>query len=205
MRVRKLVPVVSAPSAAVPSPSTGGAPVAVTATQQKAATGKGQKPLTPTKPKKASPPAPGGSGSGSAPATGTGTPADPGGAQGGGSATAGPPPPAANPPGGGTTTTPPATVTAPVNTKLPAIIGVAQSSKTISADPGSWTGTPTSFTYQWQRCDAAGANCVVVGNGQSYTCVPSDIDKTMRVAVEAKNSAGSAVAVSAASPKTKPS
>ena len=87
----------------------------------------------------------------------------------------------------------------------PSIIGVPQSSKTISADPGTWTGTPTSFTYQWQRCDAAGANCVVVGSGQSYTCVPADIDKTMRVAVEATNAAGSAIAVSAASPKTKPS
>jgi hypothetical protein len=44
-----------------------------------------------------------------------------------------------------------------------------------------------------------------VGSAQTYTCVPQDIDKTMRVAVEAKNAAGSAIAVSAASPKTKPS
>jgi hypothetical protein len=82
---------------------------------------------------------------------------------------------------------------------------VPQSSKTITANPGSWTGDPTSFEYQWQRCDASGGSCIAVGSGVSYTCVPSDIDKTMRVSVKAINTAGSAVAVSAASPKTKPS
>ena len=137
------------------------------------------------------PAAPGGAAAGSAPAAGA--PVAPG-------AAAGSTAPVATPPAG---TSP--TLTAPVNAGLPSILGQPQSGKTFSADPGSWTGNPTSFTYQWQRCDASGANCVAVGSAQSYTCVPADIDQTMRVAVQATNAAGSAVAVSAASPKTKPS
>ena len=33
--------------------------------------------------------------------------------------------------------------------------------QTLTADDGTWTGTPPiTYTYQWQRCDADGANCV---------------------------------------------
>jgi hypothetical protein len=190
--VRRVIPVVTAP-----------APASSTATPAKVT---GSRPTTPKKTKPlltATPPSkpgsvksPAGAGSiaaGSAPATGA--PAAPG------SAPATPTPVTTAPAG----TTPPATAAAPVNTALPSILGQPQSGKTFSADPGTWTGNPTSFSYQWQRCDATGANCVAVGSAQSYTCVPADIDKTMRVAVQATNAAGSAVAVSAASPKTKPS
>ena len=189
--VRRLVPVVTAPA---PTSSTG-TPAKVPAARA-GAPQKTKPLLTATPPSQPggvkSPAGPGSVAAGSAPA---GTPAAPG------SAPATPAPVTTAPTG----TTPPATATAPVNTTLPSIIGQPQSGKTFSADPGTWTGNPTSFSYQWQRCDASGANCVAVGSAQSYTCVPADIDKTMRVAVQATNAAGSAVAVSAASPKTKPS
>jgi hypothetical protein len=190
--VRRLVPVVTAPAAR--TANTTGSAAAHPGSPKKT------KPLiTTTTPKTPgamrAPATPGSTAAGSAPATGA--PVDPG------TGTApGSPGPVATPPAG---TTPPATLTAPVNTGLPSILGQPQSGKTFSADPGTWTGNPTSFTYQWQRCDASGANCVAVGNAQSYACVPADIDKTMRVAVQATNAAGSASAVSAASPKTKPS
>ena len=33
--------------------------------------------------------------------------------------------------------------------------------RTLTADDGTWSGTtPVDFTYQWQRCDADGTNCV---------------------------------------------
>jgi hypothetical protein len=199
VRIQKLVPVVTAPSASTTAPAS--------RTSAPAATAPTQKPLTTRKAKK-----PGAKG---APAPPGGAPAPgataPGATAAPGAGAAGSAPGSTSAPGagsaGGTTTTtgPPPTLAAPANTKPPLIVGTPQSSKPISADPGSWTGSPTSYTYQWQRCDATGAGCVVVGSGQSYTCVAQDIDKTMRVAVTAANSAGSAVAVSAASPKTKPS
>ena len=35
---------------------------------------------------------------------------------------------------------------------------------------GTWTNTPTSFAYEWQRCDIDGANCLAVAgaNGKTY-------------------------------------
>ena len=35
--------------------------------------------------------------------------------------------------------------------------------ETLAVDPGTWSGTePLTFSYQWQRCDAAGDNCAAV-------------------------------------------
>jgi hypothetical protein len=205
VHVRKVVPVAAAPVATAPTAKPGWTPPPDTASKAK--------PLVPTKPKKP----------GAAPGTTTPAASSPG-ATPAAPTTPGSSPSTPSSPGTGTTpatttsttttgtvttgaptTPPPPTAVAPVNTGLPGITGIPQSSKSVSATPGSWTGSPTSFQYQWQRCDASGAGCVVVGAGQTYTCVPSDIDKTLRVAVEATNAAGSAVAVSAASPKTKPS
>ena len=188
VHVRKLIP-------AAPVPTTG----AVSATTRSAAPKATTKPRAATpSPKHGAKSAAGSPPAGSAPAPGTTTDPAPG---------AGAAPGNATTTGGGSSSGGSGTpvVTAPVNTQIPSIIGAPQSSKTVSADPGTWTGAPTSITYQWQRCDAAGANCVAVGNAKTYTCVPADIDKTLRVAVEATNAAGSATAVSAASPKTKPS
>ena len=39
------------------------------------------------------------------------------------------------------------------------ITGRAEVGQTITAG-GSWIGTPSSFSYQWQRCDGQGQNCV---------------------------------------------
>ncbi len=45
----------------------------------------------------------------------------------------------------------------------------------LSADPGNWSGTgPVTHTYQWERCDANGANCqdVAGATGQQRTPRP---------------------------------
>src|SRR5512146_1096265 len=50
----------------------------------------------------------------------------------------------------------------PSNTSPPTITGTAVAGETLTAGPGSWTGTPPiSYALAWQRCDAAGGNCVV--------------------------------------------
>src|SRR5437762_6317567 len=56
------------------------------------------------------------------------------------------------------------------------------------------------YAYQWQRCESGGAACgaIVGATGSSYLVAGGDAGMTLRVAVTASNSAGSATATSAA-------
>src|SRR6266545_4848276 len=89
----------------------------------------------------------------------------------------------------------------PVNTSPPTISGTPQDGQTLTAAPGSWSGTqPITYADQWQRCDSSGANCAPVSGATSptYAVTSADVGSTLRVAVTATNSAGSATATSAA-------
>lgn len=89
--------------------------------------------------------------------------------------------------------------TAPSNTSLPTISGTAAEGQTLSAVPGGWSGAqPINFTYQWSRCDGAGANCAALpgATGQTYNTTSADVAHTLRVAVKASNRLGSASATS---------
>lgn len=90
------------------------------------------------------------------------------------------------------------TALVPANTAVPTIAGTAQQGQTLTASPGTWTNTPV-FTYQWQRCDATGANCVdVTGATQAtYAVAAADAGTTLRVNVTGANRLGSATASSA--------
>ena len=87
----------------------------------------------------------------------------------------------------------------PVNTAPPTISGSAQQEQTLIASPGSWSGAqPIGFAYQWQRCDASGANCANIdATSSSYQLTSADVGSTIVIAVTASSSAGSAVASSA--------
>jgi hypothetical protein len=89
---------------------------------------------------------------------------------------------------------------APTNSGLPQISGTAQQSQTLSASNGSWTGSPTSYAYQWSDCDPSGANCSNISGatGSSYVLAGNDVGDTLRVAVTAGNAGGSAAASSGA-------
>jgi hypothetical protein len=74
--------------------------------------------------------------------------------------------------------------------------GAVSNGQTLSADPGSWNGTGTlTYTYQWQRCDANGADChdIPGATGSTYTPGDADVGGTVRVVVTATNDAGSSV------------
>jgi Concanavalin A-like lectin/glucanases superfamily len=91
------------------------------------------------------------------------------------------------------------TATAPANTSPPTITGTAQQGLTLSAGPGTWSGTqPINFTYQWQRCDSTGGGCSPVGGATatSYTLTAADVGSTVEVTVSGSNMAGSAAASS---------
>ena len=85
----------------------------------------------------------------------------------------------------------------PVSTESPTIAGTPAVGQALTATTGTWSGNPTSFAYQWQRCDQAGAGCAAAAgaNAQTYTVTASDIGSTLRVAVTATNTNGSTLAV----------
>ncbi len=97
--------------------------------------------------------------------------------------------------------------TAPRNTSAPAISGTPQEGQTLTASPGAWSGTqPITFTYQWQRCDANGGTCVSISGAtaRTYTVVGTDVGRSVRVVVRARNSAGSRTASSAPTSAIRP-
>ncbi len=78
--------------------------------------------------------------------------------------------------------------TAPVNTSVPVVSGVAQVGESLSASTGSWVGTaPVSYAYRWQRCSPA---CVEIPGAttSSYPVVAADLGATLRVGVTGSNS-----------------
>jgi hypothetical protein len=91
-----------------------------------------------------------------------------------------------------------ASAAAPVNTAPPTISGTPTVGQTLTASNGTWSNSPTSFAYQWLRCNGGGNNCASVANGtqQTYTLVGADAGNTMRVRVTATNADGSASAQS---------
>jgi hypothetical protein len=87
----------------------------------------------------------------------------------------------------------------PTNTASPLVSGTAQQGQTLSVTQGSWSGSPSSFAYQWQRCDSSGANCTNISGASaaSYLLAAADVGATMRAQVTASNAGGSNSAVSA--------
>ena len=86
----------------------------------------------------------------------------------------------------------------PHETASPRTYGEAVDGKTLTADPGAWTGTePIAFSYQWERCSAAGTCGSIDGaTAPTYTLSPSDIGFSIRIDVVASNGGGAAEASS---------
>ena len=94
------------------------------------------------------------------------------------------------------------TPAAPTNTAAPQTSGTATQGNALTSNTGSWTGSPTSYAYQWQDCDTSGNNCANISGAttSSYTLTANDVGDTIRVVVTAVNPGGSASASSAATP-----
>jgi hypothetical protein len=90
----------------------------------------------------------------------------------------------------------PAAAAPPANTTPPSITGTTRVGETLTAQNGTWTNAPTSFQYQWQRCDGAGAACANIANAveKTYLLTAADANRTLRVRVLAVNADGSASA-----------
>lgn len=100
-----------------------------------------------------------------------------------------------------TTTGPPVNTAPPVVSSTTPDQNVPETTTT-----GSWTNSPTSYTYQWERCNAEGKECVSISGATSSTYTPAEADvaHTLVAKVTAANSAGSNSAASAATSEVKP-
>jgi hypothetical protein len=91
----------------------------------------------------------------------------------------------------------------PANTAEPTITGSPAQGQTLTAAPGTWTGTPApTFAYQWLRCPPSGgasdgSDCATIGvTAASYVVAAGDVGFRLRVRVTATNSDGQAAATS---------
>jgi hypothetical protein len=87
---------------------------------------------------------------------------------------------------------------APANLTAPAISGTPSVGTTLTASTGTWSGSPTSFSYQWFYCDSVGLSCSAItgATGPTYTPVTWDVGGRDQVRVTATNAGGSTTASS---------
>ncbi len=84
----------------------------------------------------------------------------------------------------------------PANTSRPTITGNAQQGQTLTESHGSWTGSPTSFRYQWADCDGSVSNCVPISGAiaQTYTLTLADAGHRVVALETAVNGGGASAA-----------
>jgi len=84
------------------------------------------------------------------------------------------------------------------NTARPTITGEARVGQELTANEGTWTGNPTSFAFQWQRCDVDALTCasVVGATGRTYGVRIADLGFRLRVEVTARTDNRSGTATS---------
>ena len=96
----------------------------------------------------------------------------------------------------GTIATPPAPV--PVNVAAPTISGTVVIGQTLTESNGSWSNSPTGYSYQWELCNSSGGACAAIAGatGQTYVITANDAGSTIRVLETASNSSGPGAATS---------
>jgi streptogramin lyase len=99
------------------------------------------------------------------------------------------------------------TIIPPENTVLPAASPeTPDQAVPESTTTGTWANEPTSYAYQWERCNATGGECAAISGATASTYTPSeaDVEHTLVAKVTARNSAGEATALSKATKKVRP-
>src|SRR5262245_19229177 len=89
----------------------------------------------------------------------------------------------------------------PTNSVRPAVSGSAAVGDELRGSHGTWSPTPTSFGFQWQRCSSSGTDCVNVdgANGATYGVRSIDVDHRLRALVTARTTAGRSTVASSTS------
>jgi prepilin-type N-terminal cleavage/methylation domain-containing protein len=88
---------------------------------------------------------------------------------------------------------------APVNLTLPSISGSPSDGATETASVGTWSQSPTSFSFQWLLCPTTlGIGCVTISGAtaDTYVVAGADVGSYLEVEVTASNAVGSGTATS---------
>ncbi len=88
----------------------------------------------------------------------------------------------------------------PVVVAPPTIGGIAEEGLPLLGGAGTWSvSQPTTYAYQWLRCDAAGGACAAIAGetGPNLLVSAADVGASVRLRVTATNPAGSTTATSA--------
>jgi hypothetical protein len=80
----------------------------------------------------------------------------------------------------------------PVNQTPPDFAGYLVEGEVLSAIPGTWSNSPTSYAYQWYSCDPAGTSCPDIADATSsaYILGSTDVGRYVGVEVVASNAGG---------------
>lgn len=80
----------------------------------------------------------------------------------------------------------------PTNVTVPTVTGTAREGKTLTAQHGDWTNSPSSYDFQWLACSSIGVACAAIDGetGSSYAVRSGDVGNTIAVEVTATNAGG---------------
>jgi hypothetical protein len=86
----------------------------------------------------------------------------------------------------------------PVLQTAPAVTGTVQRTRTLTAFTGTWSDSPSSYGYQWQRDTGTGFGDIALATAQTYVPVAGDLGADLRVLVTATNGEGASTAAPSA-------
>jgi hypothetical protein len=91
-------------------------------------------------------------------------------------------------------------VITPANSAVPTISGTTTFGETLTSTAGSWSNTPTSYSYQWSRSASSGGTYTNISGAtnSTYRLVAADVGQYLKSTVTASNVSGSASATSIA-------
>jgi Bacterial Ig-like domain (group 3) len=81
-------------------------------------------------------------------------------------------------------------VAPPTANSAPSISGTSQQGSLLTENHASWTGSPTSFGYQWYRCVNSSCTAIPGATSQTYTPTAADVGAAILVAETASNAGG---------------
>ena len=89
-----------------------------------------------------------------------------------------------------------------VSTGQPTIVGAPEEGQTLQVSAGSWSPTPTTVEYQWQRCNPNGRLCKPLpgATASTYAVTAADTGHALLAVVHATVGTASQDAVSVATP-----